>query len=147
MIPFKFFYPFYNIAPIKRNMDCPKCADYETNSEKYAVEKLSHIIAPLANTKAIEATQIDSENFIDYYMLHYRIEFTRLLNEKKQQAKESYNEIIDHKYLDNSKLCQLCKKDKSIFDHPLAFCFHEGDYDPICENCVRKQIKIDNTLK
>ena len=148
MIPFKFFYPFYSIAPIniKRSMNCPKCADYERNSDNYAIEKLSQEISALANTKALQETKTQTENFIDYYMLHYRIEFTRLLNEKKQAAKESYNEVIDDKYTDDPDLCQICVKDTSIFDHPLTFCFHEGDYDPVCDGCVRKQKKIDNIV-
>lgn len=149
MIPFKFFYPFYNIAPVTRtrSMNCPKCADYESNAERYAIETLSQEIALLANTHAIKATNIQSENFLDYYMLHYRIEYTRLLNERKQPTKESYITIIDHKYSSNPDLCALCKKDTSIFDHPLSFCFHEGDYDATCDSCIKKQIKIDNIAK
>ena len=149
MIPFKFFYPFYNIEHIntKRSMSCPKCADYEINSDTYAIEKLSQEICIIANNKALQESKTQKENFIDYYMFHYRIEFTRLLNEKKELAKESYNEVIEYKYVASTDLCKLCIKDTSIFDQPLEFCFHEGTYDPACNSCLKKQIKIDNILK
>ena len=143
MIPFKLFYPFYNIAPITRNrcMNCPKCADYESNAERYAIETLSNEIAVQANTTAMKAAATQSENFIDYYMLHYRIEFTRLLNEKKQIAKESYMTTLDNKYSGHPDLCSRCKTDASIFDQPLSFCFHEGDYDAPCDRCIKKTDK------
>ena len=131
----------------KRSMNCPKCADYENNSERYAVEKLSQVIARQANTKAIQNTTTQTDNFIDHYMLHYRIEFTRLLNEQKQAAKDSYNEVIEHKYTGHPDLCALCKIDTTVFDQPLTFCFHEGDYDSKCDSCARKQIKIDTIVK
>jgi hypothetical protein len=122
-------------------MNCPKCADYESNAERYAIETLSTEIAVQANTTAMKATATQSENFIDYYMLHYRIEFTRCLNEKKQIAKESYNTVLDNKYVGHPDLCSLCKTDANIFDQPLSFCFHEGDYDATCDRCIKKTDK------
>jgi L-lysine 2,3-aminomutase len=116
-------------------MNCPQCKDFDENSDKYAIDILSKEIAVIADNYAKEKA-IRSENYIDYYMLHYRMEYSRLLNERKHRAKESYNDILDKKYESCPNLCVFCKKDKFVFDDKIGFCFHEKD--KTCENCEKK---------
>lgn len=142
MLPLWFIYPYIFRKPkYRKRMDnCPRCIDFNKNAEQYATNKISKEITVLANEYANKKVECIKMNYIDHYMLHYRIEYTRLYNSRIQEAKESYNAVLDTLYINNPNLCPFCIKenDHSVFNQQISFCFHEKDYDDTCENCIKK---------
>lgn len=141
MLFHQLLYPYKYSKAKKRTMDCPQCKDFIENSEKYALDLISKEIAILADDYA-KSKALKSENYLEYYMLHYRIEYTRLINERKSKAKESYDELLDKKYEGRPNLCIFCKKSTFVFDEKAGFCFHEKH--KTCDNCNKKFDQIEN---
>jgi hypothetical protein len=122
-------------------MNCPQCADFLTNSEKYAIEKISGEISSLADKFAQEKAPL-GDLYIDHYMMYYRIEYTRLYNLRKAAVVNEYNALISSKHLGSSQLCVNCKTEYHYnFNEDVKFCFHITDFESNCENCISKTPK------
>ena len=61
---------------------------------------------------------VDPAKFIDSYMEHYKLEYTRL-----------YNNGLPEERVDKPEI---------NFNDEYSFCFHEIDYDENCSNCALK---------
>lgn len=100
--------------------------DYYRNSEFHALQTILPEISRLANNYAVLKAQNERENFIDHYMMYYRIEFTRQLDLKHKDD--------THLYIFSTETVI----ESDIFNDTLGFCFHEKLYDPVCEACIKK---------
>jgi hypothetical protein len=122
-------------------MTCPQCADFLLNSEKYAIEKISGEISALAD-KFAQAHSLLGDQYIDHYMMYYRIEYTRLYNYMKMDAVSEYNTLIASKHSCNPLLCVNCRSEHHFnFNEIVKFCFHITHFDAACENCISKTPK------
>jgi hypothetical protein len=122
-------------------MSCPQCTDFFLNSEKYAVNKISGEISTEADNFARKMAlgEQNQEIYIDYYIMYYRIEYTRLFNSRKAEAVESYKSVILPIYLHNTLLCKKCNIENIYkFDDSAKFCFHKSTFDVNCDNCKDK---------
>jgi hypothetical protein len=121
------------------NNGCPQCADFLTNSEKYAIGKISGEISALAD-KFAQVNSPLGDLYIDHYMMYYRIEYTRLYNSMKPDAVSEYNTLIASKHSCNSLLCLNCRSEHHFnFNEIVKFCFHLSEFDADCENCASKK--------
>jgi len=122
-------------------MTCPQCADFLSNSEKYAIEKISGEISVEAD-KFAQANSPMGDLYIDYYMMNYRIKYTSLYNSMKSDAVNEYNTLIASKHSGSPLLCVNCKSEHHYnFNENINFCFHLSEFDAACENCISKMQK------
>jgi len=126
-------------------MNCPQCADFLTNSENYVREKLSPEISVAADRLAVAAA-LATDNYLEYYMMHYRINYTQLFSERRASALEEFTELLSRRYRGVEGLCTACKTDFDGFNFydEVKFCFHEGAFDVNCENCLKRLSKKNN---
>ena len=71
--------------------------------------------------------------WLDIYMMYYRIEYTRLYNERKV-----FVVCVCHDYGFISDDTEEVVEEKFNFDETAAFCFHEKPFEPDCVNCIAR---------
>jgi len=121
-------------------MSCVTCS-------KVALINLSAEISALAERFATESANSvgldESVMWLDIYMMYYRIEYTRLYNERKVFVVcvcHDYGFISDDtEEADRNADAEV--EEKFNFDETAAFCFHEKPFDPDCVNCIARQEK------
>lgn len=120
-------------------MSCVTCS-------KIALINLSAEISTLAERFATESANsvgLDERvMWLDIYMMYYRIEYTRLYNERKVFVVcvcHDYGFISDDTEAEAEEV--EAEEEKFNFDITAAFCFHEKPFDPECANCIARQEK------
>jgi hypothetical protein len=114
-------------------MSCVTCS-------KVALINLSAEISTLAERFATESANSvgldESVMWLDIYMMYYRIEYTRLYNERKV-----FVVCVCHDYGFISDDTEEVDEEKFNFDISASFCFHEKPFEPDCANCIARQEK------
>ena len=125
-------------------MSCVTCS-------KIALINLSTEISTLAERFACESANSvgldESVMWLDLYMMYYRIEYTRLYDERKVFV---VCVCLDIGFIsDDTEAGEAEEKaeaegeaeEKFNFDENAAFCFHEKPFDPECANCAAKHMQ------
>lgn len=117
-----------------------QCADFLVAIEIHAKQRCAAEADEYARKETdlllLQLQEQEQEQYIDYYMLHYRIMYRKLLASAsvKQRYKDEFVAALGKSF------CEKCAQ-YNFHEMDVQFCFHDSGTQ--CQNCLVK----DKTLK
>jgi len=85
---------------------CLICKDIDDHSYTYAHTKAHNDIQNIASMKAFSLCScISADEKLDYYMMFYRIEYTKLYNDSYKQYIEEFIQLTVEKFQNENDIC------------------------------------------
>ena len=119
------------------------CSDFLEALDIHAKQRIAAAADEYARKEALSQKQEqEQEQYIDYYMLHYRIMYTRLLADASVKRRYNY-EFVTALTKSGKLFCEKCAQ-YNFHETDVQFCFHDSGTH--CENCETKDKTLKNKL-